>query len=259
MRTILLHYSIIFVYNAGIDGYSRLVTYLHCSSDNKAATVLDQFVKAIDTYGVPSRVRCDLGVENVDVGRWMLQNLGTDRSSIITGRSVHNQRIERLWRDVNRVVVRSYRNIFYYLESQNLLDPDNETHLYCLHRVFLPKINHTLQEFRSQYNHHPMRSEHNQSPYQIFIAGVIANRHSDYTGVRNLLDSNIDPVSYGVDEDGPSADPTEDGVVQFEAPILLLTLEQEAELNRILLSTSEEYGIDQYINGLELLAQFGFA
>ena len=67
--------------HAGIDGYSRLVTYLHCSSDNKAATVLDLFIHAVDTYGVPSRVRCDLGVENVDVGRWMLHHLGTDRSS----------------------------------------------------------------------------------------------------------------------------------------------------------------------------------
>lgn len=103
-----------------------------------------------------------------------------------------------------------------------------------------------------------MRSEHNQSPYQIFIAGVIANQHSDYTGVRNLLDGNIDPMSYGVDEDGPSANPTEDEVVQFEAPALLLTPQQEAELNRILVSTSEEYGIDQYLNGIELLAQFGF-
>lgn len=77
--------------------------------------------------------------------------------------------------------------------------------------------------------------------------------HSNYTGV--IKDGNIDSVLYGV-EDGPSADPTEDGVVQFEAPTVPLTLEQDADLSREL--TSKEFGIDQYVNGLQVLARFGY-
>ena len=62
-------------------------------------------------------------------------------------------------------------------------------------------------------------------------------------------------MTWQVEED-PSANPREDGVVNFETPTLPLTHEQEAELARKLTSASEEYGIDQYVNGLQLLDHF---
>ena len=78
----------------------RLVTYIKCSNNNCASTVLSLFIQAVAEFGVPSRVRSDQGVENVDIARWMLTHMGVNRGSILTGSSVHNQRIERLWRDV---------------------------------------------------------------------------------------------------------------------------------------------------------------
>ncbi len=41
-----------------------------------------------------------MGGENVDLAHFMVLLRGEGRGSHLTGRSVHNQRIERLWRDV---------------------------------------------------------------------------------------------------------------------------------------------------------------
>lgn len=89
-----------FVIHGAIDGYSRLITYLNCSTDNRATTVLSQFLKATCLYALPSRVRSDHGGENILVAFFMHLVQGLEHKGFITGQSVHNQRIERLWRDV---------------------------------------------------------------------------------------------------------------------------------------------------------------
>ena len=40
-----------------------------------------------------------------------------------------------------------YRNTFIELEDSTKLNPLNEVDLFCLHYVFLPRINDTLQTF----------------------------------------------------------------------------------------------------------------
>src|SRR5436853_6177757 len=54
-----------FVIHGGIDGFSRMVTFLHCSNNNKSQTVLRYFIEGKDEFGLPSRVRADHGGENI--------------------------------------------------------------------------------------------------------------------------------------------------------------------------------------------------
>ena len=92
------------VTHGGIDGFTRLIVYLQCSTNNSAETVYRAFMSAVNQYGLPSRVRSDQGTENTAVARQMLETQGIDRGSMIVGSSVHNQRIERMWKDMHRYV-----------------------------------------------------------------------------------------------------------------------------------------------------------
>ena len=107
------------VIHGGIDGFSRVVVYLNCAANNCAQTVLDIFSKAVQSFGLPARIRCDQGVENYDVAMFMLTHPQRSPSSnpVIVGKSVHNQRIERLWRDVFQGVTCTYYYLFTHLED----------------------------------------------------------------------------------------------------------------------------------------------
>ena len=98
------------------------------------------------TY-ILSRVCSDQGVENILVARHMIEKRGSQRHSIITGASTHNQRIERLMRDMHKSATILYYKLFYFMEHIGLLDPLNEHHLWALHYVYLPRISKTLHHF----------------------------------------------------------------------------------------------------------------
>ena len=119
--------------HGGIDGFSQMVVYLACSTNNRSLTV---YRLATAEYGIPCHVRSDKGGENVLVCHFMISVRGTNRASHIAGSSVHNQRIERFWRDVYRCVCSTYHELFYAMEAVGILDPTDEDDLFVFYTVY---------------------------------------------------------------------------------------------------------------------------
>ena len=132
------------VTHGGIDGYSHTIVYLRFSSNNRASTVLDCFVEAAEEHGLPNKVRTDLGGENVEVWRYMVEQ-HSSCSAVISGSSTNNERIEHLWPDVHRCVGVLFADTFRRMEEDGILDCLNEVDMFCLHFTFIPRINACLQ------------------------------------------------------------------------------------------------------------------
>jgi hypothetical protein len=69
-----------------VDGYSRLIIYLLCSNNKRAATVSGAFLHAVAKYGWPSRVRGDWGKENNKVEELMIEHWGEYHRAYLRGR-----------------------------------------------------------------------------------------------------------------------------------------------------------------------------
>ena len=246
-----------FVVHGGIDGFSRLVVFLKCSTNNRAETVMCSFHEAILKYGIPSRVRSDYGGENIEVGRYMESVRGRDRGSHIQGSSVHNQRIERLHRDTTRCCLATFYTVFHFLEDEALLDISNDTDIFCLHYVFLPRINRVLEEFRLGWNYHGVSTESNQTPYQLWISGVVSDDFRGYTAVQDI--TNPDLNRYGVERGCLTvADCNDDSAtVTVAEPVCPLS---ETQINVLTgevdpMSNSSNFGAEIYLRTVDCVAR----
>ncbi|KAL0577488.1 hypothetical protein V5O48_004512 [Marasmius crinis-equi] len=191
----LIKYKI--VIHAFVDGFSRFVTGIRASNNNLSATVLDVFLESVEEHGCPSRVRGDHGTENLLVAEFMEDLKGLGRGSYLWGKSIHNIRIERLWRDVTLGFGGKWKVFFQGLEQHHGLNACIPDHIWLLHHLFLDDINEDAKLWAESWNRHPLTSLHmTRSPQEMFVFGMIEN------GVRGLGDpvENIDDMeAYGVD------------------------------------------------------------
>ena len=219
------------VIHAGIDAFSRLITYCHCSPNNQATTVLGLFREAVESFGLPLKVRSDYGGENVLVWNYMLEK-HLNSNSVITGSSVHNQRIERFNRDINCQVLNHYVNVFTHMEELGLLEPENECDLFVLHFVFLRIINAKLKEFQEACNNHPISTSGCSTPKQLHLLNLRLLQHQQLNPSGAIT---LDEISH------PSVN-----TVHVNAPTVPLRYSELRSLERLVAANADKTEISLY-------------
>ena len=130
------------------------------------------FNNAVNKFGLPSRVRGDKGVDMLMLLRIWSVILNVDRASFIARKSVHNQRIERLWVDVYLGVIYIYYHLFSHMELSGQLNVEDEIELYVLHYVYTKRINRHLQEFVNSWDNHKLTSCKCSTPNQLWVQAL---------------------------------------------------------------------------------------
>lgn len=137
---------------------------------------------------------------------------GVSRFLLTGNRSVHNTRIERLWYDVSEGFGRKWKEFFYTLEHRHGLNASDHSHIWLLHKLFLPAINEDALNWAGLWNSHKIQLEGEQrsSPRQLFIRSSLTD------GVHGLppQDEELEDYTlYGVDWETMEGvqDPSEEG------------------------------------------------
>lgn len=178
-------------------------------------------------------------------------------------RSLHNIRIERLWRDVRKDCLEVFRRTFFYLEELFLLNMNIRIHRIALFLVFQPRIQCSLDKMMAGWNNHRLRGEGNRSPIYIFDASCRKAIREGYwnTDPGDSITGASDPF-YGVDEQDETSIPTnelETAEEEIEAGVRVNTDEELSHARSLLEGFDYEredgnWGIEVYLEALQTLA-----
>jgi len=144
--------------NGCIDGFSRRVIWLRCSSTNNDPAVIGcYYLDAVQQLMMcPRRLRSDRGSENITVATIQCCITG-DSDAHRFGSSCTNQRIESFWSVLRQLRMQWWIDLFEDLVACDLLDISNESHLEIVRFCFMNIIQSDIQVFANNWNTHRIR------------------------------------------------------------------------------------------------------
>ena len=134
-----------------------------------------------------------------------------------------------------------------------MFDPLDELHLFVLHLVFISTINKALIELTADWNNHPLSSENNFSPMQLWHLGLANYRNSSPDEYEELQNVNWD--EFGIDYEGPLPN-EEDGIVNVPETIFPLTEAQYMYIENAVQTGQVGEEMDTYVNILDFIQRF---
>ncbi|RMX54520.1 hypothetical protein pdam_00004572, partial [Pocillopora damicornis] len=247
-----------FLIHGGIDGFSRLIVYLHCSNNNRKEPITHLFRSATERYDWPSRVRSD-GGENVGV--WQLEEevRSPNRGSFLAGAPVHNQCIKlnrtKFTKQASLVGCILFCVIFFVTHLRPWMSQDY-SHETTNKSGF--SVTCCCVEPSSYENGAPLVSISDVDKWRLMLD--ISN-HSQ-VGISDITESkgDVDDLQlYGYDPFAPT--PSNDGLSVVEVKDINIDLPNDTltllKQNIDLLQHSDSFGINLFQNGLLLLVQAG--
>ena len=190
----------IFIHGA-MDGFSRRILWLEVNSTNKNPRVIaSHYLDTVEQLGgVPKRLRCDKGTENVVIGtlqqffRWNDDDDFAGSKSFVERESSGNQRIEAWWSKFRERGGGWWVNLFKDLRDAGLYTA-NHLNRECLKFCFLPILRKELYLVTELWNSHNIQKQkrcevEGGKPDILFFTPEIYGSHN------YLVDVNIDDVN----------------------------------------------------------------
>lgn len=109
-----------------------------------------------------------------------------------------------------------YYHTLHSLEMDQLLDVSSQEDLFAVHQTFLPQLNADLQAFVEGWNNHPLRTERNKTPEQMWCLGIMSNPISQPEDLHDIQQPDIDwevAANYRPDAEGLIVVP------EFDSPL----------------------------------------